>query len=846
MAEFPHLPFPEVINGVHKPKKIKVDKYVNEVTSDNLNKRETHGKGLLSNVEHLSAYWADNIEKRKALNLPELPNPDVIPVFLQIDTSEFNVESLQSSFGIEIIAEEENGFIIGASKDNFKSLREKIEIFLKNEAGKKFQNKASQLWSINDGTQWKVQELLSDELKAKWNQIQNDEILIIDIGIACYLRISEQPTKGKDDTEEKYQAALARWNQRKLDTEIERDEIAQIRQTEFEKLVLAHKGELISGYVDFEDSFSCRIRISGEGLKDIVLNYQYLFEVIESDALFGVEHGSADIGDFEAELIAPDDSYPSVCVIDSGIQEGHRLLEPAIDKEKSKSFIPGDNNVADLVANGGHGTRVAGAVLYPSFIPRENSYQLPCFIQNARVLSSDATLSENIYPPKLMEEVVQYFEGTRLFNMSINSYSPCKLIHMSQWASSIDKLMFEKDILFILSAGNLHRETGSHIKPGIKDHLNSGKVYPNYLLEEKSSRIANPSQSSFALTVGSVCIEKFDSPDKESFGEKDSPSPFSRTGLGLWGCVKPDVVEYGGDFTIEKNENPNISYETTTSPELVKSTLGGGSGVGNDSVGTSYAAPKVANIAAHLERLYPKQSINLYRALIVQSARLPDRAFVNPTIDHIRHYGYGIPNMERATRNSEKRITLISSGNLSAKQAIVYQVKVPEQMRSAGQDYDVLIEVSLSFMAKPRRTRRKTQSYLSTWLDWESSKLNEKYDQFLNRVLQNMDDPIEDVEDQDSIKWVIRERKDSSKIKDLKRQDSSIQKSWCVMKAYQLPEFLCLAVVGHKGWETDLSDKVPFSIAVSFEALNENINIYEMIRIENEIEIPVEVEIKVN
>ena len=66
------------------------------------------------------------------------------------------------------------------------------------------------------------------------------------------------------------------------------------------------------------------------------------------------------------------------------------------------------------------------------------------------------------------------------------------------------------------------------------------------------------------------------------------------------------------------------------------------------------------------------------------------------------------------------------------------------------------------------------------------------------------------------------------------------------MKAYQLPEFLCLAVVGHKGWETDLSDKVPFSIAVSFEALNENINIYEMIRIENEIEIPVEVEIKVN
>ncbi len=60
-----------------------------------------------------------------------------------------------------------------------------------------------------------------------------------------------------------------------------------------------------------------------------------------------------------------------------------------------------------------------------------------------------------------------------------------------------------------------------------------------------------------------------------------------------------------------------------------------------------------------------------------------------------------------------------------------------------------------------------------------------------------MDDPIEDVEDQDSIKWVIRERKDWSKIKDLKRQDSSIQKSWCVMKEYQLPRVFCVsAVVG--------------------------------------------------
>ena len=359
---------------------------------------------------------------------------------------------------------------------------------------------------------------------------------------------------------------------------------------------------------------------------------------------------------------------------------------------------------------------------------------------------------------------------------------------------------------------------------------------------QNSSRIANPAQSCFALTVGSICFTKFDSELRESFGGKDSPSSFSRTGLGLWDMVKPDVVEYGGDFVIEKNANPNLSNEPSISPELVKSTYNGGSGVGQDSVGTSYAAPKVSHIAAHLQRLYPNESSNLYRALIVQSARLPEAIFGNPTINHIRHYGYGISDLKRATENSEKRITLIASSELSAKQANVYSVKVPAQLRRPGQDYDILIEVTLSFMARPRRTRRRTNSYLSTWLDWESSKRNENYDQFANRVLKDMDEPEARAEDQHSIQWIIRERKDWSKIKEIKRQDSSLQKSWCVMKSYDLPEIFSLAVVGHKGWECDLMEEVPYSIAVSFEALTGNINVYEMIRTENEIELPIEVD----
>ncbi len=841
MARFPHLKLARRIDGLYKSKQIAVKKTVNPTTKANLDSRAEHGSGLLRNLDHLSAYWADNLKTRSENNLPELPDSDVISVLLQIDTKEFDLESLKS-FGIDIIAEEEDGFIIGTSADGFKSLREKIGKFIKEEG--KFKNKAAQLWQINYGDQWRVDQILSDELKTKWAQITDNDSIIIDIGIACYQKISKQPNKIKDESTQKFEARLDRWAVRKTNQEIERDELARKRQIEFEKLVTAYKGEFLGSYVDIDDSFSCRIKISGKGLKDIVLNYQYLFEVAEYDPLSIDVHSTGEIDYIAPNLKAPGANFSKVCIIDSGIQEEHRLLSNAINRANSTSFIPGDTRTADVSGNGGHGTRVAGAVLFPYGIPRTGDYQLPCIIQNARVLvqiSSYTVLPETLYPPQLMEEIVAHFEGTRIFNMSINSFSPCRLIHMSQWSSTIDKLMFENNILFILSAGNLRIESRNINNPGIKEHLDAGRNYPDYLLEN-SSRIGNPAQSCFALTVGSVCISKFETDSKESFGGKDDPSSFSRTGLGLWEMIKPDVVEYGGDFATEKNNDPNITNEPSISPELVKSTYGGGFGVGNDSVGTSYAAPKVAHIAAVLQNLYPEESANLYRTLIVQSARLPNNIFRNPNLNHIRHYGYGIPDLQRATKNSKNRITLISSGHLSAKKADVYSLKVPYQMRKPGGDFDILIEVTLSFMARPRRTRRRTQSYLSTWLDWESSKLNENYTQFVHRVLQDYEGSEEEKQDQNSIKWMIRERKDWSRINGLRRQDGTLQKSWCIIKSYDLPEIFSLAIIGHKGWECDLNDQIPYSVAISFEALNENINVYEMIRLENEIEIPVQVE----
>jgi hypothetical protein len=51
-----------------------------------------------------------------------------------------------------------------------------------------------------------------------------------------------------------------------------------------------------------------------------------------------------------------------------------------------------------------------------------------------------------------------------------------------------------------------------------------------------------------------------------------------------------------------------------------------------------------------------------------------------------------------------------------------------------------------------------------------------------------------------------------------------------------IPRDLSFAVRGHKGWDKK-HNEISYSLVVSIEILNSNLEIYEAIRIENEVEI---------
>jgi hypothetical protein len=208
--------------------------------------------------------------------------------------------------------------------------------------------------------------------------------------------------------------------------------------------------------------------------------------------------------------------------------------------------------------------------------------------------------------------------------------------------------------------------------------------------------------------------------------------------------------------------------------------------------------------------------------------------------------GYGIPNLERALNNSPSRITLITRDEriIRGRQAHVYQVKLPEELRTQGEAFDIRVEVTLSYKAQPRRTRRNRRKYLSTWLDWDCSKKGEDPQRFLARILDKYDAP-EDAEKGEGIfKWTLGKQNNHGIIKDVSRSAGTLQKDWTTVKSFELTEAFCIAVVGHEGWNNDPDATVPYSLVVSFEAVGVNIPIYAPL-VEAQIQTEVQPQIEI-
>lgn len=262
------------------------------------------------------------------------------------------------------------------------------------------------------------------------------------------------------------------------------------------------------------------------------------------------------------------------------------------------------------------------------------------------------------------------------------------------------------------------------------------------------------------------------------------------------------LVEYGGDAVRTINAPPDIQPGGRISaacPELVRSTMfPPGPAYDRDETGTSFSTPKVSRIAAHLQRVLPEESSLLYRSLIVQSARWPQWAeailaelrgydlhngqdrrqeLLDQASQTIRLIGYGIPDQDIATTNTDYRTTFITSGENSvrARECHIYQVPIPAVLRGQADEFDIRIDVTLSYVAQPRRTRRNLRRYLSTWVDWKSSKLGEGLTDFRVRAMKDEENEA-DALPGSVLPWTLHEKSNDGLIRVTKRNSGTVQK----------------------------------------------------------------------
>lgn len=833
MQDFPHLEFRSAIIGDFKGPS---GGSLTEISKKNKGEnRRQHAEYLKSQISIIKQNWEQNLKIQKEKFGNEVVENSGISIFLQIDPNNLSPDFL-FGLGIEVISEEEDGFVIcAASLADLNAFEEKVNRF----EAKEGSEKVAELLQIENGNGWRPNRILSDHLRSIWDQIKDNQIFVVDLGISCFIPL--QNFTSSQPSSKQYQRSIRKFEASTQEVEAQRLELMDERLDLLLKFLRPYRGELLSSAIDLRDSFSQRIRVNGSGLKDLVLNFPYLFDVSEPEDLELEAEGNFE-GQIENTLILnpPDGNASKIGIIDSGIQENHRFIAPAILSLLSKNYVDSSQGVEDLVDGGGHGTRVSGTVLFHEKIQREGSIKLPFWIANAKILNSDNKLPKDFPIATKIQEIVDKLgsNGVRIFNHSLGTYRGFNPRHMSVWGAVIDKLSFERDVLFLISAGNIPTH-GHQNSSGIIDFLNRSIPYPEYLLAQVN-RVCNPAHSIFGLTVGSLGMDGVEIQDHSKFSDGHQISSFSRTGLGIWNSIKPDVVEVGGDWTLA---NGQFIKRPEVIPETIRSTYHGGPAIGRDAIGSSFATPKVTHIAGHLQNLFQGQTSLFIKGLIIQSARWPQHCQNHLALENLRMYGYGIPDLERASSNNQNRITFGASNSIQPKKAHLYSVKIPDSISRAGLTNQILIEVTLVYTSQPRRTRKGLRGYLGNLCEFDVSGRRQSFKQFYARTVQEVNFEGSTKSD-GSFKWAIGNKKSKDGlINGISRKWSANQKDWAIVPAYDLPSELSIAVICRQGWDKDLRVKSNYSLFVSIEDLGSQLQIYQEISLANRIEVEPEIQL---
>lgn len=562
-------------------------------------------------------------------------------------------------------------------------------------------------------------------------------------------------------------------------------------------------------------------------------------------------------------LSVAENAQATACIVDTGVNNSHPLLNPILTDDDCHSVNP-EWNTAD---EHGHGTLMCGLAAFgdrlETLLQGTESFELPYKLESVKLIQRPGQHHEKeLYGHWTKRAVsraeIQNPQLERAVCLAVTSEDGRDEGRPSSWSGSIDQMTSgaddERRRLLIVSSGN------------IRDSREWGR-YPDSNI---TNAVHDPAQAWNALTVGSYTtkdrIENDDLRAKyEPVAEAGQLSPYSTTSL-IWDTKwpnKPDVVLEGGNAGIDStgfaSEIEGLSLlSLNAKPQSAHFA---------HFVATSASAALMAEQAARIMARYPEAWPETVRALIVHSASWPEQLWKQfedlgrtkkQNIERmLRVCGYGVPDFERAIASRQNSLTLIAEQTIQpfcckdsgreyqTKDMHLYRLPWPKEvLEELPGETPVRIDVTLSYFIEPGPGEigwRDKYRYRSHGLDFNVKAPLEEEEIFVQRLNKSARNEDEYEGGGSSVPWEIGINGG--------RTRGSIHRDWWLTNAAQAAESNVVGVFPRTGWWKERyhlekgESNSRYSLIVSLSTTDQTVDIYTPVALKIAPEVPTAVTI---
>ncbi|MGB5966575.1 MAG: S8 family serine peptidase [Sulfurimonadaceae bacterium] len=553
------------------------------------------------------------------------------------------------------------------------------------------------------------------------------------------------------------------------------------------------------------------------------------------------------------------DQNVSICILDTGINNGHVLLSSILDTPDCQTV----NASWDINDHDGHGTMMAGIAAYGNLekcLATTGSITLKHQLESIKILPPPPEENHFRLWGFLTKQGVSLAEiqapnTKRVICMAITSNDVRDKGRPSSWSAAVDAITSGAEDgtkrLMILSAGNTE----------VTEFTNPAN-YPYILITDS---IHDPAQSWNAITVGAYTeLHNITDPTLANYtplAPHNTISPFTTTS-SVWEDrwpIKPEIVMEGGNLAVDNTfitECEDLSKLTTNfKPHQ---------GHFTDFRMTSLATAQASWLAAQIQVKYPEFWPETIRALMIHSAKWTDELIAQFDIDVsnktsvkklLRICGYGVPSLERALYSASNSLTLIAEeviqpfikvGNdYKTKDMHFHELPWPKEvLQDLPAETEVEMRVTLSYFIEPgpgEIGRKDAYRYASHMLRFEINSPGETEDELIRRInkkARNAENGKPDTKSAAS-HWVIGQARDKGSI------HSDIWKG----TAAELADSNKIVIYPGIGWWRErkklgkYNKQTRYSLVVSISTPSAEVDIYTPVATQIGIMTPIEIEV---